>query len=136
MTPDSPAAVRVENDGYWEHYLAAENPPYEIRGKYLFFSEDRERLVRIAIEELTNGGFHLAKTHLPGRNLNAEYVLCLYYSDDSRKHELAAKYKTQPGLKYRYWKSDAATHAGSYSEEFLDQLPSSLQRRFQKKTSP
>jgi len=81
-------------DGYWE-WLDRSNIPtslYEITGKYLFFSPNRELLIDIAIEELENGGFHHAKTNMVGvEPPSGEYVLCLYYKDNSRSHELAAK---------------------------------------------
>ena len=110
-------------DGYWEWFLSSEPAPYEVTGKYLFFSVDRELLIKIAKEELKEGGFHRAKTHMSDVvPPSGEYVLCLYYKDDSRKRELAAKYQHNPELKYRYWKSDEDTHAGKYSKEFLDRL--------------
>lgn len=110
------------NDGYWEWFISSVPPGGRITGKYLFFSTDRELLVQIAIDELQSGALHLAKTQEEGRSLTREYVLCLYDIDDSRKHELAAKYRGGPRLKYRYWKSDEATRRGQYSNEFLKQL--------------
>jgi hypothetical protein len=57
------------------------------------------------------------------RAIGTEHVLCLYFKDDSRKHELAERQKSEyPDVKYRYWKSDAATLKGKYSEEFLGKL--------------
>jgi hypothetical protein len=107
---------------------------YEITGKYLFFSPNRELLIDIAIEELENGGFHHAKTNMVGvEPPSGEYVLCLYYKDDSRKHELAKKYRDRSELKYRYWKSDSETLAGKYSEQFLNQLSQNDQKLFQRK---
>jgi hypothetical protein len=86
----------------WEHFIKHERPPYEITGKYLFFSTNREQLVELAIEELEHGRFHEAKIPLVGYNHGDEHVLCLYYKDDSRKHELAHKYQGRQGIKYRY----------------------------------
>lgn len=38
---------------------------------------------------------------------HGEFVLCLYFKDDSRKRELAARGRqAHPDVKYRYWKSD------------------------------
>ena len=123
-------------DGYWE-WLDRSNIPtslYEITGKYLFFSPNRDLLIDIAIEELENGGFHHAKTNMVGVDPpSGEYVLCLYYKDDSRKHELAKKYRGRSELKYRYWKSDSETLAGKYSEQFLNQLSQNDQKLFQRK---
>lgn len=109
-------------DGYWEWFEAPEPAPYEITGKYLFFSEDRALLVALAQAELTRGGFHRAKTHAVNTKPPGEYVLCLYYEDDSRKHELAQRHGQTPGLKYRYWKSDEATRRRQYSDAFKENL--------------
>jgi hypothetical protein len=123
-------------DGYWEWFDRSDIPiaPYEITGKYLFFSLSRELLIEIAINELENCGFHHAKTNMAGVTpLSGEYVLCLYYKDDSRKHELAEKYRDRSELKYRYWKSEIETLAGKYSKQFLDELSSNDQKIFQGK---
>ncbi|HAS28073.1 MAG TPA: hypothetical protein DCR59_02615 [Dehalococcoidia bacterium] len=123
-------------DGYWEWFDRADTltVPYEITGKYLFFSLDRALLVEIAINELENGGFHHAKTHMVGVSPpSGEYVLCLYYKDDSRKHELAEKYGNRSELKYRYWKSDADTLGGKYSKQFLNKLTKNEQKMFRGK---
>jgi hypothetical protein len=64
---------------------------------------------------------------------SGEYVLCLYYKDDSRKYELAKKYGNQSEVKYRYWKSDADTLAGKYSKEFLNTLMLNEQKIFKRK---
>ena len=123
-------------DGYWEWFDRSDIPtaPYEITGKYLFFSLNRDLLIEIAINELENGGFHHAKTHMAGVTPpSGEYVLCLYYKDDSRKHELAEKYRDRSELKYRYWKSEIETLAGKYSKQFLDELSSNDRKIFQGK---
>jgi hypothetical protein len=123
-------------DGYWEWFDRSDIAivPYEITGKYLFFSPNRELLVEIAINELENGGFHHAKTLMAGVTpLSEEYVLCLYFKDDSRKHALAEKYRDKGELKYRFWKSDIETLAGKYSKQFLDKLSEEDQKIFQTK---
>jgi hypothetical protein len=123
-------------DGYWEWFDRSDIPgvPYEITGKYLFFSLNRDLLVEIAIDELENGGFHQAKTHMADVNPpTGEYVLCLYYKDDSRKNELATKYRDRSGLKYRYWKGDSQTLAGEYSKEFLEKLSPKNRKIFQRR---
>lgn len=126
--------IKRVSDGYWEHFYAAEPPPYRVAGKYLFFATDRELLVRVALDELTSGGFHHAKTHLAEvAPPSGEYVLCLYYGDDSRKMELRDKYRTAPGLKYRFWKSDQATRDREYSKEFLSKLAPEEQAAFLRK---
>jgi hypothetical protein len=122
-------------DDYWEWFVRSETAPYKITGKYLFFSANRNLLVKIAVEELETGGFHQAKTHMAdGIPPTGEYVLCLYYKDNSRRDELAAKYQNRPELKYRYWKSDEDTRAGKYSKEFLEKLSPAERNRFQRNT--
>ena len=123
-------------DGYWEWFDRSHIPvaPYEITGKYLFFALNRELLIDVVKEELENGGFHHAK--IPMADItppSGEYVLCLYYKDNSRKHELAEKYRDRCELKYRYWKSDSDTISGKYSKQFLNELSPDYQKIFQRK---
>lgn len=113
--------VRID-DKCWHYFLRVTREKPVITGKYLFFSESKEELEKIAIEELENGGFFHAKINTDEHKKGKEYVLCLYFSDDSRKYELAEKYKGNQKVKYRYWKSDEATFQGKYSEEFLNKL--------------
>ena len=119
---DSEPKIHVSTSDGWEHFLSEQPAPYEITGKYLFFSADREKLVDIARGEITNGGFHSAKVRLPESKVGGDYALCLYFADDRRKSSLARKYRHSPGVSYRYWKADADTYAGRYSPEFLEQL--------------
>ncbi len=109
-------------DEYWEWFVHKDKPNYDITGKYLFFCEDREVLKKIAIEEIENNNFHHAKINMKGNKKGTDYVLCLYYKNDSRTIELAEKYKSKPELKYRHWKSDEDTLKGNYSDEFLNRL--------------
>lgn len=131
--------VSSHNDGYWEHFIRNDPAPYEVTGKYLFFSTEQNHLVEIAIAALERGSFHQAKVgrafsrdQVIEKNIKPEYVLCLYYKDESRKHELAKRYCNQEGLRYRYWKSNEATRKGEYSEQFLQGLPPGLRKAFQR----
>jgi len=114
--------VRTIFDGYWIWLLNREKLTYGITGKYLFFSEDKNKLIEIAINELENHGFHHAKVNDKLLEGQTEHVLCLYYKDDSRKHELAERNKQEYAVKYRYWKSDFDTLSGKYSKDFLSKL--------------
>ena len=67
------------------------------------------------------------------KNYTPDYVLCLYYKDGTRKHELASKYQNREGIKYRFWKSDEATLKGEYSEEFLQALSPERRNLFTKR---
>ena len=113
--------IDEHDDGHWVWLSCPEPPPYEVTGKYLFFSADREQLLELARYEIRYHGFHVAKvrTALKGQT---DYVLCLYYADPSRKQALADRYGAQPGIRYRYWKSDEATLRGDYSAQHLAKL--------------
>lgn len=121
--------VRLSFDGYWVWVRSMQNPGSPVSGKYLFFSEDSDRLREIALAEIRGHGFHLAKYNLTPVGSNTERVLCLYYEDDSRKSELAGRAR-EYGVKYRYWKSDVETLRGQYSSEFLGKLSPRDQARF------
>ena len=113
-------SIEMESMGNWLWFQSKTNQPYEITGKYLFFSEDIEILKKIANDEISNNGFHRAKINIEVMGTNTDHVLCLYYKDDSRKYELADKYKSI--VKYRYWKSDQDTIEGKYSQDFLNKI--------------
>lgn len=124
-------------DGYWLWIESIEKLNYSIAGKYLFFSENKDELVKIAFNEIQNHGFHKAKVSMRLLGNLTEYVLCLYFKDDSRKYELAERNRLEYGVKYRFWKSDEATSKGQYSKEFLDKLPKPLRKFFtMDKTQP
>ena len=121
QTKISKNVIRVDNE-YWHYFIRISKKKPKIMGKYLFFSESKEELQRIAIEELENGGFFHAKINTDSHKKGDEYVLCIYYFDDFRKVELAEKYRINQKIKYRYWKSDEDTLEGNYSEQFLSKL--------------
>ena len=87
----------------------------DITGKYLFFHQDQQALIDIAKEEIENNGFKIAKVSLFS---DGEHVLCLYWQNDQRKHELKDKYRNREDVKYRYWKSDEDTRCGKYSQHY------------------
>lgn len=122
--------MRREFDGYWIWLFSEEEHDYDITGKYLFFSENKDKLIEIARNEMENHGFHEAKVNENLLEGQTDHVLCLYYRDDSRKHELADRNKLEYGVKYRYWKSDEATLKGQYSKEFLEKLSKSKREHF------
>lgn len=118
--------VYINENYWWQYFTRIDETPEDhaqITGKYLFFSPFREVLLGVVKDELELGGFFHAKINTEQGRVNKnskDFVLCLYYFDDSRKYELATKYRGwHPNLYYRYWKSDAATQAGIYSDEFI-----------------
>lgn len=117
-------------DGYWIWLISREKPTYDITGKYLFFFDDKNKLIEIATNEIENHGFHHAKVNENLLEGQTEHVLCLYYKDDSRKNEIAERNEQEYRVKYRYWKSDSDTLKGKYSKEFLDKLPKNERKYF------
>jgi len=123
--------VKIEDTGHWTYVLSEKKPSYGITGKYLFFSESKERLFEIAKNEILDYDFHLAKVNNNLLGSHTEYILCLYYHDDSCKFELAERYREKDSdIKYRYWKSDEDTLKGKYSKEFLSKLDKVDKERF------
>jgi len=98
-------------NSYWESFGDED----EHTGKYLFFSPYRSVLLGIVEYELDAGGFNCAKVSVEAKD---DYVLCLYWEDDDRKFELAQRYAGRDDVKYRWWKSDADTRAGKYSDRY------------------
>ena len=121
--------VRLAFDGYWVWVESKQKRSRPVSGKYLFFCADTDHLQEIALTEIRDHGFQLAKYNLSPLGSNTERVLCLYYENDSRKSELAERAK-EYGVKYRYWKSDVDTDRGRYSPEFLAKLSPQDRARF------
>lgn len=109
--------LQWKSDFHW-HWLRVNTG--EISGKYLFFSKSVEALKAIAELECRANGFFLAKI---SKDANAgDHVLCLYWADDSRKHELAMRHSGNDDVRYRYWKSNEQTRRGEYSEHYLNSI--------------
>lgn len=120
--------IKQYGEGRWDFFLKGDNPKDDITGKYLFFSKSKKVLKRVALDEIKNHGFNFAKIDHKPLSSDLKHVLCLYYKDDSRKWELANRYKDAWGrrnkeeLDYRFWKSDLETEKGEYSKSFLEKL--------------
>jgi len=91
-----------------------------LSGKYLFFSSDIDSLKDVVNWEIKHHGFSVAK--ISKEKTGSDHVLCLYWHDDSRKHELAARYKNSSLVKYRYWKSNDDTRKGKYSKLYVNNV--------------
>jgi hypothetical protein len=72
-------------------------------------------LLELCRTEISQHGFEAAKVSQNPRN--HDYVCCLYWHDDSRKQELFERYRNSENIRYRWWKSNADTQAGKYSEQ-------------------
>jgi len=90
-------------------------------GKYIFFSDDKQLLIKVAKEILQKYNLYNAKVPLtdkPNPSSGFGFVLCIYDSSPKFKHELR-QFSDEKNVKYRYWKSDSATLDGQYSEQYL-----------------
>jgi len=109
----------------WNYFLTEKflkNPKdFGRLGQYLFYHTNPEILEKIAIDEIENNGFDVAKINTE-LGKHPDYVLCLSYQSDSRKNELAEKYQGKNGIDFRGWKSYEDTQKGKYSKQYLDNL--------------
>lgn len=79
-------------------------------GKYLFFSENKDELIELASDILSEHNLYNAKVASELRSGYTEYVLCVYdYAPNLTKEMLQHASDT---IKYRYWKSDEQTIKG------------------------
>lgn len=122
--------IHIERQAHWTYYHRIDLPQTpaefqydrqrgEVTGKYLFFCPHRDWLIELVKDEIAMNGFAVGKIN--NIKEGEDWVLCLYWKDDSRKWELATKYPNSErcALKYRFWKSDADTVAGKYSPQHL-----------------
>lgn len=109
----------------WENWFVLLNKksnikPDEISGKYLFFSQNKESLIKLAKELLIK--YNLPQAKVPKNDaIGKDYVLCVYDIGPRFKQEMK-QFADEVLIKYRYWKSNADTAAGKYSEKFKRQL--------------
>jgi len=89
-----------------------------ITGKYLFFSPDKEKLIKLAKTILITFNLYLAKVPLSNKPVGNDFCLCVYDKEPRFKNEMKL-YADQINIKYRYWKSNEDTRNGKYSKEFL-----------------
>lgn len=92
----------------------------EIKGKYLFFSDNKNELIRLAENILEKYNLLIAKTPSSGTPNNSNgfgFVLCVYDTENRYCNELK-KLETNT-ISFRYWKSNNATRAGKYSKQFI-----------------
>jgi hypothetical protein len=94
-----PNGIELSHDGYWLYVLSTTEPDYEIEGKYLFLAPDPMTLVRVAMDEINEHGFHHAKVNQARVNQSPDHVLCLYYADHSRGRELNDRYRSRDGCR-------------------------------------
>jgi len=89
-----------------------------ITGKYLFFSPDKKKLIKLAKTILITFNLYVAKVPLSDKPVGNDFCLCVYDKEPRFKNEMKS-YADEINIKYRYWKSNEDTRNGKYSKEFL-----------------
>jgi len=88
----------------------------ELSGKYLFFSTRQDLLIQLAKVILVDYGLKISKVVTEDERVGNDFVLCIYDTEPKYLRQLR-RFQTDT-IKYRGWKSDSATRAGTYSEQF------------------
>ena len=118
LTKGSSTTIR---DKWWTWIIGSGHDRNEpVAGKFLFFSADRDRLLEIARAEVETGLFPRAKVRSKQARIGSDYVLCLLAKNRKRAKYLATKYPDSDGVKFRFWKSEADTLAGVYSDQYWE----------------
>lgn len=90
-------------------------------GKYLLFTPDKARVLEdIVLEEFQQRPYKQAK--LPTTVAKKEdWVLCLYQPDNRYWYDVRDAHQNEPTVRFRGFKTNAATKRGEYSERFEKQ---------------
>jgi len=106
------------SDDSVEHDVAESEADTHEHGKYLFFAPDDPRLLEdIVLEQFQKRPFQSAKIPtIPAKR--DDWVLCLYADDNRYWYDLRETYHAPPQVRFRGFKTDAATRQGEYSERF------------------
>lgn len=101
-----------------EHDLPESNAKTKEGGKYLFFSPNEARILEdIILDEFQRRPFNIAKVPtITGKQ--EDWVLCLYQNDNRYWYDLREEYHNPPKVRFRGFKTNAATSRGEYSERF------------------
>ncbi len=126
--------IRRYKIGIWEWYSKYIDNDNTIKGKYLFFSDNRDILEYFLLKIFKKFKLSKAKIPLPGKQINKTYVLCIY--SDSENEKIKSEFNkiltNYPNITFSGWKSDEDTLNGKYSKIFYDSLKVS---KYNKKTS-
>ena len=104
-----------------KHDVSDDKAKVTSRGKYLFFTPHVAKLLEdIIIREFQKRPFQSAKIPtIPGKR--EDWVLCLYAGDDRYISLFKQEYNELPNVRFREFKTNAATRRGEYSDRFKNQ---------------
>lgn len=100
----------------WYHKRRAVGVRYRVGGKYLFFSPSFDMLEEMAIDEMEQHDFYLAKVSLVCNPDTGSHLLCLYSDDGSYAMELRNRYLDNEFVRFATWKSEADSKSDKYAD--------------------
>ena len=95
-------------------------------GKYIFFSDSQSSLIQLALGILEDYDLHQAKISITANEKKGYNFVCCVYDVEPRFLEEFEKFGDEYSIRYRKWKSDAATLAGEYSKYYKNEISVSL----------
>lgn len=106
----------------WLFNKKIKNPKSEaITGKYLFFSNNKEKLIKLAKIILIKFNLYKAKVPQSDKPIGNDFVLCVYDKEPRFKDQMKM-YADEINIRYRWWKSNEDTIKGKYSKKYLEVL--------------
>ena len=107
----------VRNKAEVDEQMALEN--HGSLGKYIFFSDSQSSLIQLALTILEDYDLYHAKISISANHDKPGYdFVCCVYDASPRFLDELEKFGDEYYIRYRRWKSDAATLAGEYSKHF------------------
>ena len=120
--------IKEDYGWIWLFNKKIKNPKSKvITGKYLFFSNDKEKLIKLAKIILIKFNLYEAKVPQSDKPIGTDFVLCVYDKEPRFKDQMKM-YADEINIKYRWWKSDEDTIKGKYSKEFLEAVKANRKR--------
>ena len=110
----------IENNNAIDNKESLINNRFTTTGKYLFFSDNKNELIELSKQILSEYNLFKAKvpeSNTPNKSDGFGFVLCVYDCKNRYASELKT-YETNT-ISYRYWKSDNATRKHKYSKQYL-----------------
>lgn len=111
--------IRLNNNNAIEIKDKSLETQYTTKGKYMFFSDDKQDLINLAKVILPKYNLYQAKTpesNVPNKTNGFGFVLCVY--DFKNRYASELKEFETSSITYRYWKSDNSTRKGKYSKRY------------------
>jgi hypothetical protein len=101
-----------------EHERPARDAKEDESGKFLLFAPEEARALEdVVLDEFSRRPYSDAKLPtIPGKR--EDWVLCLYQPDNRYWYDVRDAYHDPPRVRFRGYKTNAATHRGEYSDRF------------------